>query len=216
MAVAAVATGFVTAAGAGTITVTDIAGRTLRVETDPARVVLGEGRLLYALALLDREQPFEPIAGWRDDLITADPDAYRKYLAAFPEAEAIPRPGSPYSAGRSLETVISIGTELENPTENTVPSIQLLGRILDERDNAGAFTDFYNEQIHLIDSPAAERFPESSHLSSAQRSGEDVTRGAEQKCRSAGLTAGGFLSRSSRTTPGARMRRAAATRTRPI
>ncbi|WP_370515448.1 IS66 family transposase zinc-finger binding domain-containing protein [Paracoccus sp. S-4012] len=43
----------------------------------------------------------------------------------------------------------------DNPTENTVPSIQLLGRILDERDNADEFTDFYNEQMHMIDSRVA-------------------------------------------------------------
>lgn len=173
-----------TSATAETITVTDIAGRTVEVEKDPARIVLGEGRLIYSLAMLDREDPFVRVAGWKDDLILYDPDAYRKYLAIFPEAEAIPRLGSPYSDEWSLETVISLGTELVvmnlgelaqaresgilekldaagigtvfvdfrvNPTENTVPSIQLLGRVLDRRDEADAFTDFYNAQMHAID-----------------------------------------------------------------
>lgn len=185
-ATAAIAISFASAtiATAEIITVTDIAGRTVEVEKDPSDVVLGEGRLIYALALLDREDPFERIAGWKDDLILYDPDAYRKYLAAFPEAETIPRLGSPYSGEWSLETVISLGTDLVimnlgelaqatesgilekldeagiatvfvdfrfNPTENTVPSIQLLGRIFDERDDADAFTDFYNAQMHVID-----------------------------------------------------------------
>nr|WP_283255090.1 ABC transporter substrate-binding protein [Marivita sp. GX14005] len=38
----------------------------------------------------------------------------------------------------------------QDPTANTVPSIQLMGRILDKRDNADAFTDFYTEQMQRI------------------------------------------------------------------
>lgn len=172
-----------TSATAETITVTDIAGRTVEVEKDPSRIILGEGRLIYSLALLDKDDPFARVAGWKDDLILYDPDAYRKYLAVFPAVEDIPRLGSPYSDEWSLETVISLGTEVVvmnlgelaqaeesgildkleeagiatvfvdfrvNPTENTVPSIQLLGRILDQRDDADAFIDFYTAQMQSI------------------------------------------------------------------
>lgn len=168
---------------AETITVTDLAGRTVEVEKDPSAIVLGEGRMIYSLALLDRDNPFERVVGWKDDMILYDPDAWRKYEAAFPEAGDIQRLGSPYSDEWNLEAVISSGTEVvfmnlgnlmkaqesgiidkleeagvatvfvdfrQDPTQNTVPSIQLLGRILDERDNADAFTDFYNAQMKRI------------------------------------------------------------------
>ncbi|MCK7610819.1 ABC transporter substrate-binding protein [Roseibium sediminicola] len=168
---------------AETITVTDLAGRTVEVEKDPSAIVLGEGRMIYSLALLDRDNPFERVVGWKDDMILYDPDAWRKYEEKFPEAKDIQRLGSPYSDEWNLEAVISSGTEVvfmnlgnllkaqesgiidkleaagvatvfvdfrQDPTQNTVPSIQLLGRILDERDKADAFTDYYTAQMKRI------------------------------------------------------------------
>ena len=44
----------------------------------------------------------------------------------------------------------------QDPTQNTVPSIQLLGRILDRRDEADAFTDFYQRQMKQIYSRVSE------------------------------------------------------------
>ncbi|SEO13729.1 iron complex transport system substrate-binding protein [Pseudorhodobacter antarcticus] len=38
----------------------------------------------------------------------------------------------------------------QDPTTNTVSSIQLMGRILDRRDEADAFTDFYTQQMSRI------------------------------------------------------------------
>ena len=165
---------------AETVTITDIAGRRVEVEKNPQKVVLGEGRMIYSIALLDSDNPFQRIAGWKDDMVKYDPDAYRKYLAVFPEAAEIPSFGSPYSDEWNLESVISLGTEVvlmnlgnlmkaqesgiiekleeagvatvfvdfrQDPTQNTVPSIQLLGRIFDKRDEADAFTDYYQEQM---------------------------------------------------------------------
>ena len=182
-ATTAIALASSTLAIAETITVTDIAGRTVELEKDPQMVVLGEGRMIYTLALLDQNDPFQRVAGWKDDMIRFDPDAYRKYLAAFPAAASLPNFGSPYSGEWNLEAVIALGTELvvmnlgnllkaqesgilekldaagvatvfvdfrQDPTQNTVPSIQLLGRILDRRDEADAFTDFYQRQMKQI------------------------------------------------------------------
>ena len=170
-------------ATATTITVTDLAGRTVDVEKNPSRVVLGEGRMIYTLALLDSDNPFERVVGWKDDMIKYDPDAYRKYLTLFPEAASLPNFGSPYSGEWNLEAVIALGTELvvmnlgnllkaqesgilekldsagvatvfvdfrQDPTQNTIPSIQLLGRIFGKRDEADAFSDFYQRQMKLI------------------------------------------------------------------
>ena len=172
-----------TIATAETITVTDVAGRTVEVEKNPQRIVLGEGRMVYSVALLDNANPFERVVGWKDDMINYDPDAYRKYLAAFPQAGDIPSFGSPYSDEWNLEAVISLGTEVvfmnlgnlmkaqesgiidkleeagvatifvdfrQDPTANTVPSIQLLGRIFDKRDEADAFSDYYQQQMKLM------------------------------------------------------------------
>ena len=172
-----------TLALAETITITDIAGRTVEVEKNPQKVVLGEGRMIYSIALLDSDNPFQRIVGWKDDMVKYDPDAYRKYQAVFPQAADIPSFGSPYADEWNLESVISLGTEVvlmnlgnlmkaqesgiiekleeagvatvfvdfrQDPTQNTVPSIQLLGRIFDKRDEADTFTDYYQAQMKII------------------------------------------------------------------
>jgi iron complex transport system substrate-binding protein len=182
-AAAALTFAFATTALAETITVTDIAGRMVDVEKNPTKVVIGEGRMIYSIALLDQENPFERIVGWKNDMVRFDPDAYRKYQAVYPQAADIPSFGSPYSDEWNLEAVISLGTEVvlmnlgnllkaqesgiiekleeagvatifvdfrQDPTQNTVPSIQLLGRIFDKRDEADAFTDYYQAQMKLI------------------------------------------------------------------
>ncbi len=170
-------------ANAEMITVTDIAGRVVEVEKNATRIGLGEGRMLYSLALLDRENPFKRIVGWKDDLILYDPDAYRKYLKVFPQAADIQNLGSPYSGEYSIETLIASDTQVvflnlgnllkaqesgiltklekagiavvfldfrQRPTSNTVPSLQIMARILDQRDNADEFIDFYIKNMSAI------------------------------------------------------------------
>ncbi|MCT7374240.1 ABC transporter substrate-binding protein [Chelativorans salis] len=75
---------------AETVTVTDVAGREVEVEVPVERVILGEGRQLYIVAALDREDPTRRIAGWRNDLIQADPKTYEAYLTKFPKLAEIP------------------------------------------------------------------------------------------------------------------------------
>ena len=70
--------------------VTDVAGRIVRVPTEIRRVILGEGRQTYALAALDRENPFARVVGWRDDLRRNDPDTYADYRERWPGVERLP------------------------------------------------------------------------------------------------------------------------------
>ena len=69
---------------------TDIAGRSVSVNVPIQRAVLGEGRQLYIIAALDRENPTKRIVGWRKDLKEADPATYKAYLAKFPEFADVP------------------------------------------------------------------------------------------------------------------------------
>ncbi len=168
---------------AETITVTDIAGRTVDVKKGVERVILGEGRMMYSLAVLDQEDPFGKVVGWKDDLIKYDPDAYRKFKTAFPKAEQIKNFGSPYSGDFSIESAIALDTDLvilnlgnlfkaeetgvienlqkagipvifvdfrKRPTQNTVPSLQLMGRVLDKEEAAQEFVDFYLAQMRKV------------------------------------------------------------------
>lgn len=166
-----------------TIEVVDVAGRTVRLHPNPERIILGEGRHLYAIAALDRDNPFRRIVGWASDLRKNDGDAWAKYQAKFPEAEKVADIGD---AGDpiSVEQVITLKAQLvvldlgnsyfdakqtglveklekagiavvfidfrDDPTENAVPSMTLLGRLLAREKEAQAFNDFALKQNRLV------------------------------------------------------------------
>lgn len=79
-----------TNAVADSITVTDITGRQVTLDGPAERVILGEGRQIYLLGLLEPEAPFSHIVGWREDFSQADPDNYARYAERFPEIEELP------------------------------------------------------------------------------------------------------------------------------
>ncbi|QEL24418.1 ABC transporter substrate-binding protein [Bosea sp. F3-2] len=170
-------------ARAETIEVTDLAGRVVNVTRDPAKIVLSEGRQLYTLAMLDRDDPFKRVVGWGNDLIANDPGAWQKYLAKFPKAKDVADMGNPYAADVSMEKIASLGTEVyildlsnyfkaqetgllgklekagiatifvdfrQDPTQNVLPSVQLLGRVLGREKEAAAFADYYLRQTRRI------------------------------------------------------------------
>lgn len=115
LATAATAMFFATAphAFADAMTLTDIAGREVTLPDTPSRIILGEGRMMYAIAPLATDDPFENIVGWKDDLIQYDPDAFRRFEAAFPEDTArMVNFGNPYSGDFSIEAVLENEADL--------------------------------------------------------------------------------------------------------
>src|SRR3712207_716344 len=77
-------TGAVHAQSAAKIRITDISNRTVEVAQPVRRMILGEGRQIYLLAALDREEPFGRVVGWRDDFEKADNDGYQLYKEKYP------------------------------------------------------------------------------------------------------------------------------------
>ena len=173
----------VDARAAESIEVTDLAGRTVKAPLNPGKIVLSEGRQLYTLALLDKEDPFKRVVGWGNDLIENDPGLWQKYAAKFPSAKKLADMGNPYATDTSVEKIISLGTELyvldlsnyfkaketglldkleragvatifvdfrQDPTQNVLPSLLLLGRVLGREKEALAFADFYMKNTRLL------------------------------------------------------------------
>ena len=166
------------------LTLTDIAGREITLPEPPDKIVLGEGRMMYAIAALTDGNPFDKIVGWKDDLVLYDPDAYRKFKSAFPEdAERMINFGNPYAGDFSIEAVLEADADLvlldlgnlfkaedtgllekldkagvqvafidfrQNPTENAVPSMLMLGRLLSEEKRAAEFIDFYIAEMRKV------------------------------------------------------------------
>ncbi|MEM1236492.1 MAG: ABC transporter substrate-binding protein [Pseudomonadota bacterium] len=173
-----------TTASAEAITLTDIAGRSVTLPESPDKIILGEGRMMYGIAAITEGNPFEKIVGWKDDLVQFDPDAFRKFEAAFPaDAERMINFGNPYAGDFSIEAVLEADADLvlldsgnlfkaeetgliekldkagvpvvfidfrRNATENTVPSLLILGRILGEEAGAAKFIDFYISEMRKV------------------------------------------------------------------
>ncbi|WP_447530092.1 ABC transporter substrate-binding protein [Vreelandella sp. TE19] len=79
-----------TAVMADGIDVVDITGREVHFDAPAERVILGEGRQIYLLGLLEPEAPFTHVVGWREDFSQADPDNYARYAERFPTMGELP------------------------------------------------------------------------------------------------------------------------------
>lgn len=97
---------------AETITVTDVAGREVAVNVPVQRVILGEGRQIYLVAALDREDPFKRVVGWRDDFSQADPDNYAIYLEKFPQMADIPTFGGFKDGTFDVEQAVALAPDV--------------------------------------------------------------------------------------------------------
>ncbi|MGP9686840.1 ABC transporter substrate-binding protein [Halomonas sp. AOP25-F1-15] len=107
-----IASGFCATAIADDITITDIAGRQVTLDGPAERVILGEGRQIYLLGLLEPEAPFAHVVGWREDFSQADPDNYARYLERFPEIEAIPTFGGFKDGTFDVEQAASLNPDV--------------------------------------------------------------------------------------------------------
>ncbi len=67
------------------VVVKDVTGPDVEVDVPVEHVILGEGRQICFLAALDKENPFQHVVGWLDNLPKADPESYAAYLAKYPE-----------------------------------------------------------------------------------------------------------------------------------
>lgn len=165
------------------VTVTDIAGRTVTVPDNVERIVLGEGRLFFALSLLEGQKPFDRIVGWQGDFRKLDPQTYAVYKEKFPQIDAIPLIGNTSADSISPEKVLTLnpqlaifglsghgpgkGSELVNqlqkagvpvvfvdfrtsPLKNTLPSMELLGKVLNREKQAQDYIRFYQDNIKRV------------------------------------------------------------------
>ncbi|MDI9277299.1 ABC transporter substrate-binding protein [Pantoea sp. EABMAA-21] len=75
-------------------TVTDIDGNQVDIPDHPQRIVLGESRMLYTLALLEPGNPFQHIVAWPQDLKKYDSQTWNSFARQFPQMLKIPSLGS--------------------------------------------------------------------------------------------------------------------------
>lgn len=75
-------------------TITDIDGNPVTIPDHPQRIVLGESRMLYTLAMLEPGDPFRHIVGWPQDLKKYDRQTWDIFARQFPQMLKIPTLGA--------------------------------------------------------------------------------------------------------------------------
>ena len=133
-------------------TVVDAAGRTVEVPEKVERILLGEGRMIHAVALLEGDKPLARIAGWQGDFRKLDPQSYAVYKAKFPEIDKIPLIGNTTEDSVSAEKVLTLNPDVaifglagHGPGKNS----ELVGQL----EKAGipvVFVDFRNEPHQVV------------------------------------------------------------------
>lgn len=164
-------------------TVTDILGRRVDVPDNPQRIVLGESRMLYTLALLEPGDPARRVVGWPRDLARYDAQSWQLYSRKFPHIAQIPAIGGGNFRQINPESLIQLRPDLvilaryarEDGDEaqrvaalgkagipvvyvdlridllhNTVPSVRLLGELLNRQARAEAFITFYQQHMTAV------------------------------------------------------------------
>lgn len=92
--------------------VTDLAGRVVTVPNHPQRVLLGEGRFVFAMALLDRKDPVARVVGWQGELKQQDPYSWAQLVKRYPKAADVPLIGKTSEASVSPEKIVSLAPDV--------------------------------------------------------------------------------------------------------
>ena len=90
----------------------DIAGRDLTPPAKIERIVLGEGRLLPVLALLEGDAVMQRLVGLPRDLPLVAPGTYAEYLKRYPALAEVPPIGQGAADTFSLEQVLALKPDL--------------------------------------------------------------------------------------------------------
>lgn len=88
-------------------TVVDLAGRTVSVPARVERILLGEGRLLPVLGMLDPDAPARRLVAMMGDYETLDPAGYAQWRQQYPQLDKVARVGRAGAASFSDEQAIS-------------------------------------------------------------------------------------------------------------
>lgn len=136
------------------ITVTDLIGRSVALKAPAKKVILGEGRYIAALGILDRDDPTKRLVGSLGEFKRFDPAGYEQYLRAFPKLSDVPLFGTTSADTVSVEKVIALKPDLAIfGKSGHGPSARTKG-LVDKIEAAGipvVFIDFRDEP--LINTP---------------------------------------------------------------
>lgn len=89
-------------------TLTDVAGRTVTLPAKVDRILLGEGRLLPAYGVFERDDPARRLVGMMGEFELLDAAGYAPWRTRFPQLDKVPRVGRQNNGSFSDEQAIAL------------------------------------------------------------------------------------------------------------
>lgn len=130
--------------------IVDLAGRAVTVPDRVERLILGEGRYIPALAILDRDDPIGRVVGMMGEYEQVDPATYARFRARFPAIAGIPRFGRASADSFSLERALALrpqvaifGVDGHGPGASNARVIE----VLEQAGVAIVFIDFRTDPL---------------------------------------------------------------------
>ncbi|MTD90805.1 ABC transporter substrate-binding protein [Corynebacterium hiratae] len=130
--------------GTAAVSFTDLAGRQVELDHEPERVILGEGRSVFATGILNKEDPLDKVVAIGSDLKQNVPDYYHELEKATPKVNELPEIGGFTKGDVTVEELISLDPDLIVLSKDQYEASQTAG-LTDKLDQAGltyAVTDF--------------------------------------------------------------------------
>lgn len=174
-------------AASGSMTITDVKGRTVTLDKPVGQISIDDGRFLVALSLLI-PNPVKPLAAWPHDINRLGEATYALYKKRFPAIETIPKVASSaetfnleallaaspdvavFSLGHApssahIQLLKSVGIEVVfidfslHPFKNQAQSLRILGKLTGSLDEAKRFIAFRQKHLQHIRSQVADLPP---------------------------------------------------------
>lgn len=131
------------------MTITDVAGREVTFDKQPERIVLGEGRGLFATSILNREDPLANIVAVGKDLHQAAPSFESKFAETNAAYKDLPTIGNIAKGDVTVENLLAQKPDVVVMTLDHKKGAEKTG-FLDKMDQAGlkyVFTDFRQKPL---------------------------------------------------------------------
>ena len=131
------------------VTITDVTGRQVRLDSQPKRVLLAEGRGLFATSLLNKENPTENVVAIGSDLHKAAPSYEANLSAVHKQYKDLPTVGNIAKGDVSVEALLSHKPDITVLSLDHKKSAEESG-LLKKMDQSGlkyVFSDFRQKPL---------------------------------------------------------------------
>ncbi|HDS6850498.1 TPA: ABC transporter substrate-binding protein [Enterobacter cancerogenus] len=141
---------FIAQAQSWPVTVKDLDNRTVTIEHKPQRIILQDGRDIFTLALLERDNPFASVVAWNNLPKKQDTETWNVLKRKWPEAEKILDMKFSDQGNVDLETVISRQPDLMIAQLRAKPSLVQTG-VLEKLDALHIPVIFVDYELHPVE-----------------------------------------------------------------